>query len=81
MLIPNMILKNCHMYIFDVFCLHVAKCKQISKIIVATFSQGLYGVIEYADSEYDTKKNVICIYLMVFVYMWLNVNKFQTFLY
>ena len=55
MLIPNMIPKNCHMYIFVVFCLHVTKSKQISKIIVATCSQGLYGVIEYADSEYDTK--------------------------
>ena len=69
MLIPNMILKNCHMYIFVVFCLHVTKSKQISKIIVATCSQGLYGVIEYADSEYDTKKIVICIYLLFFVYM------------
>ena len=34
----------------------MTKSKQISKIIVATCSQGLYGVIEYADSEYDTKK-------------------------
>ena len=42
MLIPNMILKKCHMYIFVVFCLHVTKSKQISKIIVATCSQGLY---------------------------------------
>ena len=57
------------MYIFVVFCLHVTKSKQISKIIVATCSQGLYGVIEYADSEYDTKKVVICIYLLFFVYM------------
>ena len=32
MLIPNMILKKCHMYIFVVFCLHVAKNKQISNI-------------------------------------------------
>ena len=32
MLIPNMILKNCHMYIFVVFCLHVTKSKQISNI-------------------------------------------------
>ena len=69
MLIPNMILKNCHVYIFVVFCLHVTKSKQISKIIVATCSQELYGVIEYADSEYDTKKVVICIYLLFYVYM------------
>ena len=55
MLIPNMILKNCHMYIFVFFCLHVTKSKQISKITVETCSQGLYGVIEYADSEYDNK--------------------------
>ena len=32
MLIPNMILKNCHMYIFVVFCSHVTKSKQISNI-------------------------------------------------
>ena len=51
MLIPNMILKNCHIYIFVVFCLHVIKSKQISKMILATCSQGLYRVIEYADSE------------------------------
>ena len=57
------------MCILVVFCLHVTQSKQISKIIVATCSQGLYGVIEYADSEYDTKKNVICIYLLFFVYM------------
>ena len=44
------------MYIFVVLCLHVTKSKQISLIIVATCSQGLYRVIEYADSEYDTKK-------------------------
>ena len=55
MLIPNMILKNFHMHIFVVFCLHVTKSKQISKIIVAACSQGLYGVIEYADSDYDNK--------------------------
>ena len=64
MLIPNMIIKKCHMYIFVVFCLHVTKSKQFSKIIVATCTQGLYGIIEYADSEYDTKKIVICIYLL-----------------
>ena len=57
------------MYIFVVFCIHVTKSKQISKIIVATCSQGLYRVIEYADSKYDTKENVICIYLLFFVYM------------
>ena len=56
MLIPNMILKKCHKYIFVVICLHVTKSKQISKIIVATCSQRLYGVIEHADSEYDAKK-------------------------
>ena len=55
MLIPNMILKKCHMYIFFVFCSHVTKSKQISKIIVAMCSQGQYRVIEYADSEYDNK--------------------------
>ena len=65
MLIPNMILKNCHIYIFVVFCLHVIKSKQISKMILATCSQGLYRVIEYADSEYDTKRIVICIYFKV----------------
>ena len=64
------------MYIFVVFCLHVTKSKQIAKIIGATCSQGLYRVIEYADSEYDTKKNVICIYLLFFVYMRLKVKKF-----
>ena len=37
MLIPNMILKKCHMYILVfVFCFNVTKSKQISKIIVAT---------------------------------------------
>ena len=56
------------MYIFVVFCLHVTKSKQISQIIVARCSQGLYGVIEYADPEYDTKKNVICIYLLFFCF-------------
>ena len=29
----------------------------------------IYRVIEFADSEHDTKKNVICIYLLYFVYM------------
>ena len=47
----------------------MTKIKQISKIILATCSRGLYGLIEYADSEYDTKKIVICIYLLFFVYM------------
>ena len=42
MLISNMILEKCHLYIFVVFCLYVTKSKQISKIIVATCSQGLY---------------------------------------
>ena len=28
-----------------------------------------YRVIECADSKYDTKENVICIYLLFFVYM------------
>ena len=51
------------------FLLHVTQSKQISKIIVAKCSQGLYGVIEYADSEYDTKKIVICVYWLFFVYM------------
>ena len=51
MLIPNMILNiMSHVYIY-IFCLHVTKSKQISKIIVATCSQGLYRVIECADSE------------------------------
>ena len=57
------------MYIFVVFCSHVTKSKQMSKIIVGMCSQGLYGVIEYADPEYDTLKNVICIYLLFCVYM------------
>ena len=40
----------------------------------ATETEGLiyiytYRVIEYAYSEYDTKENVICIYLLFFVYM------------
>ena len=56
------------MYIFAVFCLHVTKSKQISKIIVATCSQGLYRVIECAYSNYDIKENVICMYLLFFVY-------------
>ena len=56
------------MYIF-VFCLHVTESKQISIIIVAKRYQGLYRVIECADSEYDAKENVICIYLLFFVYM------------
>ena len=34
MLIPNMILKKCHMYIFVFFCLHVTKSKQISNILI-----------------------------------------------
>ena len=34
-----------------------------------TCFQILIKVIEYADSEYDNKKNVICIYLLFFVYM------------
>ena len=37
------------MYIFVVFCLHVFESKQISKIIVARCSQGLYRIIDYAD--------------------------------
>ena len=56
------------MYIFVVFRLHVTKSKQISKIIVATCSQELYMVIEYADSEYDTKKMsyvFICCFLFI----------------
>ena len=65
MLIPNMILKNCHMQIFVVFCLHVTKSK---KIIAATCSQGLYRVIEYADSEYDTKKKAY-VYIFCFLYI------------
>ena len=36
MLIPNMIPKKCHMYIFVVFCLHVTKSKQISNIFKLT---------------------------------------------
>ena len=57
------------MYIFVVFCLHVTKSKQISKIIVATCSQVLYRLIEYADSEYDTKEMsfvYICCFLFTF---------------
>ena len=60
------------MYIFVVFCLHVTKSKQISKIIVATCSQGLYRVIEYADSEYDTKKRC---HMYIFVAWCLHVTK------
>ena len=40
MLIPNMILKNCHMYIFVVFCLHVTKSKEISNIFKLTRRSG-----------------------------------------
>ena len=36
MLIPNIILKKCHMYIFVVFCLHVTKSKQIWNIFKLT---------------------------------------------
>ena len=71
MLILNMILKNCHMYISVVFCLHVTKSKQISKIIVTACSKGLHGVIEYADSEYDTKKG----HIYIFVVFCLHVTK------
>ena len=60
-----------YVYICFVFCLRVTKSKQISKIIVATCSQGLYGVIEYSDSEYDTKKIVMYIY----IYFCLHVTK------
>ena len=56
MLIPNMILKKMSYVYICVFLFTCDKSKQISKIIVAACSQGLYGVIEYADSEYDTKK-------------------------
>ena len=59
------------MYIFVVFCSHVTKSKQISKIIVATCSQGLYRVIEYVDSEYDTKN---C-NMYIFVVFCLHVTK------
>ena len=55
------------MYIFVVFC----KSKQISKIIIATCSQGLYRIIEYADPEYDTKK---C-HKYIFVVFCLHVTK------
>ena len=57
MLILNMII-NILLYVYICcFCLHVTKSKQISKIIVVTSSQGLYRIIEYADSEYDNKYN------------------------
>ena len=69
MLIPNMIINKLSYVYICFFCLHVTKSKQISKIIVATCSQGLYRVIECADSEYDTKENVIFKYLLFFVYM------------
>ena len=36
--------------------------------------------MEYADSEYDTKRDFFSIYLFLFFYMWLKVNKYQTFL-
>ena len=67
-----MILKNCYMYIF---CLYVTKRKQISKIIVATCYQGLYGVIEYTNSEYDIKIIVKWIFV-VFCLQVTKVNKF-----
>ena len=56
MLILNMIIKKLLYVYICCFCLHATKSKQIPKIIVARRSQGIYGVIEYADSEYDTKK-------------------------
>ena len=55
------------MYIFVDFCSHVTKSKLISKIIVATCSQGLYRVIEYGDSEYDTKK-ITYVYICCFMF-------------
>ena len=55
MLIPNMILKKMSYVYICCFLFNVTESKQISKIIVATCSQGLYGVIEYADSEYENK--------------------------
>ena len=69
MLISNIILNKLSYVYICWFCLYVTKSKQIPKIIVARRSQGLYGVIEDADSEYDTKKNVICINLLFFYYM------------
>ena len=38
--------------------------KQISKMVVTTCFQRLYGVIKYADSQYDIVINIICIYLL-----------------
>ena len=55
MLIPKMILKKMSYVYIGCFSLHATKSKQISKIFVATCSQGLYRLIEYADSEYDNK--------------------------
>ena len=43
------------MYILVVFCIHATKSKQISKIIVATCSQGLYKLIEHPDSKHDNE--------------------------
>ena len=64
MLISKMILKKKSYVYICCFLFNVTKRKQISKIIVAACTQGLYGVIEYADSEYGAKKIVICINLL-----------------
>ena len=44
-------------------------------MIVATWFQRLYGVIKYADFEFDIFKNNIYIYIVV--YKPYKVNKFQ----
>ena len=78
MLIPNMILKKLSYVYICCFCLHCSKSEQISKIIVAKCSQGLYRVIEYANSEYDTKK-LSYVYICFLCLHVTEVNKFQTF--
>ena len=68
-----MILKLLYVYIF---CLYVTKRKQISKITVATYYQGLYGVIDYTNSEYDIKIIVKWIFVVFCLHV-TKVNKFQ----
>ena len=55
------------MFIFVVYKLY--KVNQISKMVVATYFQRLFGVIKYADFEYDIFNNIICLYLLFTSYI------------
>ena len=59
------------MYIFVFFCLHVTKSKQISKIIVATCSQGQFGFTSMQIPKMILKK----IHKYIFVVFCLHVKK------